>query len=220
MIYDKDIPLAFLHVPRTGGIVIRDTIRTWVHDRFVEDHVYQPPKITGSGVIVAAHYDRSKGAGIESVRPTVKQFVTILRDPFDQMVSMYFYWKNTWNGVMAYNIKVNPDIKAYGANLREFALQYPFAVSDYLPLMGTPEEFGNFILIGTTPHMQEWLNALAVILNQPLVQSHGGNSSRYDEEVPDNLRDAFRAQHPYEYILFDEIVRVESERLDVLPKEK
>lgn len=103
--YDPGAPLIFIHMPKTAGTSVRRIFERWFPGAlyphyFDQATVRRPPRRdlevlqTDHGpVVLYGHFNQARGFGIPEYYPQAKQFVTILRDPFDMHVSRYFYAK-------------------------------------------------------------------------------------------------------------------------------
>lgn len=101
--YDPEQPLIFIHVPKCGGRSVRELVRGWFGDHLVQHYASNRSKTLpvpqdleqvhspARPVCVYGHFNRARGFGVEDSYPQARQFVTILRDPFEQIISLY-YW--------------------------------------------------------------------------------------------------------------------------------
>src|SRR5262245_28702080 len=98
--YDADKPLISLHVPKCGGISFRSVLEQWFGANLYlhyfagllgEERPQQQE--LSSGTCVHGHFSRTRKTEVLDYYPEVDQFITILRDPFEMMVSYYFYAK-------------------------------------------------------------------------------------------------------------------------------
>lgn len=203
--YDPTKPLFFIHVPKTGGETLASIFYTWIGERRFAEAVLSPRQDWPSGSIVMAHYDAVRGKEFTELHPGKQQRMTFLRDPFDQCVSWYFYWKNTWSGKMPVigNVLL---LKDYADSLTEFLDTNPFSILDFLPKMSSPAEMDDFVFVGITERMQDCANSLANILQQPQTDVWVGGRGMKTESIPEESRGDFRESHQKEYAVYDRVV--------------
>ncbi|MDT8853514.1 hypothetical protein RNZ50_00400 [Paracoccaceae bacterium Fryx2] len=148
--------------------------------------------------IIHGHFVRRNGQAVETVCSGADQYITVLRDPFQVVVSAYFYGKKegmSWatahslEWFMEWWLKQEqgplmsalPTIKGYRS------------VEDYA---------ASFIQIGVVSRMTEFYAALGGILGVEFAGEKIVNASAYGEDIPD-LEPAFRKRFPLDFDLFD-----------------
>lgn len=96
-IYNPDKPLISIHIPKTGGSTVKESLKSWYGEKFFthyvdENNVNTPSKyeLLKSGCI-HGHFNRFRAFGVDDFYPHVDQFITFLRDPFEQHISTFFY---------------------------------------------------------------------------------------------------------------------------------
>lgn len=95
--YDTSQPLVSLHVPKCAGTGLLRNFAALPQDRYrllvyyPEIGEVLPSDWDSPRVIVHGHFQRFKGEEVEKICPTAKQFLTVLRDPLDVLVSAYYY---------------------------------------------------------------------------------------------------------------------------------
>lgn len=101
--YDDRLPLIFIHVPKTAGGSSRMVFAKWFGAGF-QTHYRDEARGTlprraaatddpnrGHPLCIYGHFNRNRGFGVELNYPDIRQFVTILRDPLEMMISRYYY---------------------------------------------------------------------------------------------------------------------------------
>jgi hypothetical protein len=103
--YDCNIPLIAIHIPKTAGSSVKEIFRAWFGDRLLFHYFNKrssemPPKYDlvamhtkEQPIVIYGHFNRTRNFGIEHYYPKAEQFITILRDPFERVVSGYFYMR-------------------------------------------------------------------------------------------------------------------------------
>lgn len=108
--YDPSCPLVFIHVPKTAGSSVRRIFTQWFGERFVPHYFDEangtPPQRSPLfdqhspelPVCVYGHFNRKRGFGVQDNYPDARQFMTVLRDPFEMAISGYYFMRNTGAG--------------------------------------------------------------------------------------------------------------------------
>lgn len=210
--YDPSVPLIFLHMPKAAGTSVKELMRAWYGDDlylhyFNEENQTRPQKQNffdsneqDSSVAIYGHFNRARKFGVEHYYPSAKQFVTLLRDPFERIASVYFFFKNT---------RLTP---LYDS-LSEHILNATGSQLDYFPCEITFENYKNvietlFVEIGVTKHLDRSLHRIAKKLNKEY-SSHSLkklNVSVRDEAMPTELKDEFRNKRQLEFEVYDYVL--------------
>ena len=97
--YNRNETLISIHIPKTGGTSLRKILRKWFGEKlflhyFNEKDCSMPVKYEfASGICIHGHFNSRRGFGINDYYPQATQFITFLRDPFDILISRFFYEK-------------------------------------------------------------------------------------------------------------------------------
>ncbi|MFO0455867.1 MAG: hypothetical protein ACK5Z0_07635 [Planctomycetota bacterium] len=105
--YDPEKPVIYTHIPKCAGTSIVTMLRSWfgnAYHKLNQDETKDIllPKIETQaedgrwlpGVkCIHGHFNHGRGYGLPYYYPEIDQYFTILRDPFDLVVSMYFFAK-------------------------------------------------------------------------------------------------------------------------------
>jgi len=224
--FESDKPLIYIHVDKTGGTTICEYVKEWFHDEkyrlcmFDREH-YQPNEYCK----IIHHTDLSKkieqlkcdgiynpiffGHLVEDIGTMVPekctQFVTIIRNPFDRMVSNYFYDRmDDVDEIINYNMSLEQYIctKDPGEDLVDIFTKeiitldnYKYIIKKYFIYIGLFEKFNTSIL------------KLATVLEKPAnikILRHL-NKSEYTTNVPNHLREFHRNKYPLHYAIYDYI---------------
>lgn len=205
--YDPNFPLIAIHVPKTGGTSIRQLYKEWFGDGFLthykkggnlpQKHNLLARKAEMTPIVVYGHFNKLKQFGIEHYYPEVKQFVTILRDPFERAVSRYFHFKKL--------SKQQDDLK------NTLLHQIPeWSMLCHFPQDITMDNYKNiiethFIEIGVTEHMEESIQRISAKLNKQYdrLSARRLNVSKRDSRVPYELKEEFIEKHSLEYAVYN-----------------
>ncbi len=220
--YDPQLPLINLHIQKSGGQSFRKILETWFGDGFHRHH-YDPrtqavtakvEKVDGrypAGTCIHGHFQKRLGFGVQEYYPDIRQFITVLREPLDRQLSLYFFQKA--------RVAKGVEFRA-GQRLREAAAA---SVDEYLEhAMRRPPYYRNhfpwpvdehnykdvleehFVHIGVTDALQDSVRIFARKLGKPVIDVPVINTSRRDEtpsaQVVERFRDTFRLEYLiYEY---------------------
>jgi len=161
--YDKTKPLVSIHIPKAGGTSFRNVLKDWYGDKlylhyFDEEKKKIPSKYTlDEGICIHGHFNKKRNFGIEDYYPEIEQFVTIIRDPFDIVVSRYFYVKRLEDSNKSFrngeSLILTPDVEKYLIEMISDKDYHP-NILDYFPRELTLENYKSaideeFIYIGS-----------------------------------------------------------------------
>ena len=211
--YEPDEPLIFIHIPKTAGASTRCVVQQWFGDR-LSLHYYneksgKPPErriLAERGKeprIVYGHFNSLRGFGVQDYYPEVRQFITMLREPFEMAVSGYFYVR-----------KAGADWKDPSRVPRESLADYlenhTLNMLNHFPDKITLDNYqevieSKFVSIGITEHLAESLRHIAEKVGKrfdpaslPRLNATARDHSANDE----SLRERFVKQHPLEYAVY------------------
>lgn len=215
--YNNKEALIFIHIPKAGGTSLRKVLKAWYLDNFKLHYFDEvnnklPQKYAlEPGICICGHFNAARGFGIEEYYPEAEQFVTFMRDPFELIVSRYYYVKKREReGISFANGKPtnlpsdvneflesvihNPD---YSPNMLSF---FPrrLSLSNYKQVIDK-----YFVFIGFLDDYQNSLYLLAELLGFPRMAAPFENKSERFGEVDPALRKAFINEHPLEYEVYN-----------------
>lgn len=239
--YNPENPLIFIHVPKCAGTSARMVLQDWFGKGFHRH--YQGPETRGFPAIVDftaephnipqvvyGHFSSEIDLGIQDRYPDVDQFITILRDPLDAVVSEYFYHlgrikplhKKTpreiakWVVLGGLRVRSRVATKAY----RKRILAYS-GVEDYVRINGSkflnhfPVEItaanyvdvieNMFVEIGVIEHLEDSLRRIARALGKPDADIHVPhlNKSRRDQGISPEAEAEFRENNALTFKVYD-----------------
>ncbi len=213
--YDPDEPLIFTHLPKCAGSSFIRLLRQWFgsgYHKLNQDETQDVllPRIAtrdekgkwlADVQCIHGHFDNGRGYGLPFFYPEIRQYFTILRDPFDIVVSMFFFCKGrSLEGKFWYRGKQENILDKY-PNVDYYLRESPYWVYNHLPqdvnLANYDERLAErFIYIGVQEDMTTSIARLARILGKPVLELPRFNESEYDEPVPEWLRERFYADYP------------------------
>jgi hypothetical protein len=211
--YDPGSPLIFLHVPKTAGTSLREIFRGWFGPGLLEHYAGVPDGSlpvrhdlsallsTGRPLTIYGHFNRRRGFGVDDYYPEVRQFATVLRDPFDRTVSGYCH--------LVRQHQANPTHPAPSEGLRDYLRKKRDGAITFFPGFITADNYEQmidryFVAIGVVERLDVSLQHIASALGRSV---DSGEMPRLNvneapvEEVGD-LREEFIANHPLDYQLY------------------
>lgn len=213
--YDRSQPLIVIHVPKAGGTTSQKIFQNWFGEGFLTHYFNEqtgslPTKYDLFGmhthekpILLHGHFNRLRKFGVEDYYPEVKQFITILRDPFELTVSHYFYVrKNASNWKDQSRVPIIP-LKEYLLNTKPNMLNHfprEMNLTNYKEII---EEY--FIAIGITEYLDESMKRISAKLKLSYDSEWLGhhNVTERDQEVSNELRDISIENNQLEFAVYD-----------------
>ena len=213
--YDPSKPIIYTHIPKCAGTSVVRLLREWFGDNYhklnqdetkdmllprVETQDEQGNWLPNVKCI-HGHFNHGRGYGLPYYYPEVDQYFTILRDPFDVCVSMYFFAKGrSINGQFWFRGQ-QVDIRDEFPTVTDYVNSYPYWLFNHLPQNLTLDNYEEvlsrqFVYMGIFEDLQNSIDRLADILDMPQTELPHMNISTYDEPVPTSLRDKFYHDYP------------------------
>lgn len=216
--YDPTKPLIFSHIPKTAGISVQRIAQGWFGENLLlhyragampERHDTEAPPLPGRPVVIYGHFNHQRNFGMSHYYPEIDQFVTILRDPWERVISGYFFRRRPKQNVM------HP--KFQSLSLEEYLENWPYEdpdmgppVNNFLPqpcTLATWREImeRHCVAIGTTEDLVGSLTRMAERLGvdfDPGSLEHRNAAAR-TREIPEHLKPAFIRRNVLEYALYD-----------------
>lgn len=213
--YDPNKPLISIHIPKTGGAGLREILKSWFSKNlflhyFDERHNLMPRKHSlAPNICIHGHFNRKRGFGIEHYYPEANQFITFLRDPFEILISRYFFVKKNERNDDSYRdgkeLIISQKSNDY---LKEEIMNenYHPNILDYFPteinLSNYKSIINSFMFIGFTDAYQSSVNRLSDALHLPRKHTEIINASKRFDEIDPYLRTRFMETHLLEYKVY------------------
>jgi len=218
--YDPTRPVIFTHIPKCAGTSFVRLLRQWFGKSYAKlnqdetrDILLPRVSLTPTDdrppvACIHGHFDHGRGYGLPYYYPGVDQYFTVFRDPFDLVVSMYFFAKGRslegrfwYRGKQVNLLDQYPTVEHY---LRDF----PYWLYNHLPQDITIADYREklarrFIYIGIQEDLRSSIRNLGAILGKPYVELGRFNESSYDEPVPTWLREQFYHDYPLLKAIYD-----------------
>jgi hypothetical protein len=205
--YDPEAPLIFIHVPKTGATSLLPVFERWFGDGLRRHY---PDPLTGDlpliaspppGSCVFGHFHEGHGHGASTRYPGVEQFMTILRDPFDAMVSRYYYVRQIGRDWP----ETPPPLRM---SLEEFLRNQAPNMMNHLPMDLTLASYEealerSFVHIGITEALEASVRQMARRLGrEPPDGVPTLNVTDRPRSFPPHLREEFRERNPVAYAVY------------------
>jgi hypothetical protein len=223
--YDPSQPLIFTHIPKCAGSSFVRLLRQWFgtgYHKLNQDETrdIELPRVATQDAAgnwlpdvrcIHGHFNHGRRYGLPYYYPEVSQYITVLRDPFDIVVSMYFFFKKR-SLAGEFLFRGRPvDIREHYPSVEYYVRDYPYWLYDHWPqdvnLTNYRRKLSeHFVYIGVFEDMPRSIERLAGILGKRPIELPRVNASEYDEPIPVHLRDRFHADYPlltktYEFAL-------------------
>lgn len=213
--FDPRKALIFIHIPKTAGTAVRKVMDQWFADQ-IHEHYYnerksrmpiktrlKPRKFWKKPPVIYGHFNRNRGFGVEDYYPDATQFLTILRDPFETVVSGYFYVRKTSDEWIDQS-------RVPTQSLEDHLRTAEPNILNHFPRRMTAENYKDiieemFIDIGITeslgPSLQKMAGKLGKSFDPATLKVV--NVTQRDQSVTDAHRDQFLEKHPLEVAVYD-----------------
>lgn len=212
--YDRNKPVIFVHVPKSAGISLKSIFRNWFGDNLYfhyydnnngilpvkhdldKLHSYEHP------VAVYGHFNRQKKFGVEDYYPEVSQFITVLRDPFERHISLYYYLRKI--GQQKYGPVIeDKELEDWLLNSTgNYFTSFPCEINmqNYKEII---EKY--FIEVGIVEKLDESLKRIAQKLGFPYSSSDLKhlNTTERSQAVPTRIKDEYRNLRELEYTVYE-----------------
>jgi hypothetical protein len=220
--YDPEKPILYTHIPKCAGTSVVRLLRNWFgryYHKLNQDETRDIvlPRVETQDdrgcwlkdvKCVHGHFDHGRGYGLPYFYPEVDQYFTILRDPFDLVVSMYFFAKGRSARGQFWFRGQPVDLRVQFPNVESYVRTYPYWLFNHLPqditLANYKEKLEQkFVYIGIFEHLQTSIDNLGLTLGKPQTQLPRFNVSTYDEVVPESLREQFYHDYPLLHLVYE-----------------
>jgi len=208
--YDPEKPVISIHVPKTAGQSFRLVLESWYKENlflhYPEVSIY-PLKFSElkSGQCVHGHFSKTKGYGINKYITDCSDdsanFITIIRNPYKIIVSLFLYLKYnskalTKNRPKDFKTFFNHFIK-HNHPLFNLILDFKYTdIDTYIK---------KYTFIGTQELYDKSISLLADRLGFPEIKPKKVNISDYNNDKIPDLENIAREYFTNEYLLYDRI---------------
>ena len=209
------------HIPKCAGTSFIKVLNSWFGPGFYKHYFNHAKAITPRRpfslnvikhfmpVCVHGHFDKEKdGVGIFDIYPETKQIITVVRDPLEMQLSLYFYMKKLiergemyWQGQQVKEMK-------YGGDIDTWLEQRPSYMLRFFPFELTLENYKsvlnkNYVHIGIAENMQKTVDVLAQKLNRNSITVTEENKTTREYRPSDVSIKLFKEKHQLEYLVYN-----------------
>lgn len=215
--YNKNSPLIYIHVPKCAGSSVKEQFRNWFGRNLMFNYYNEKKgklpqkrnikKTFSSGfkrnICIYGHFNMQRGFGIKDLYPEVNQFITIIRDPAELVISNYYYLKRVGAEWIDKSRIPDEDFEQYINNCEmNFINHFPsdFNKDNFKYYL---EE--NFIYIGIVEDLEYSLSKIARLLDKSLPKKiHRINETKRPESHNYEMAKEILIQRfPFEFELYD-----------------
>lgn len=213
--YSKHEPLIIIHTPKTAGTSVRAVFESWFRPNF-RTHYFDwqqkaMPKRHDIEVLhskdkplaIYGHFNSDRGFGVQDYYPEAAQFITILRDPFEMMVSRYFYLREQ-------EVQRNSPPRLQLMDLVSYLRQEKVEMLNFFPREVTSSNYKDiieqyFVEVGVTDKLAKSLARIAKKLGYEFDEGdiQHMNKSKKIEEFPAWYRKEYVDKHPLEFAVYE-----------------
>ncbi|MNS28030.1 Sulfotransferase family protein [compost metagenome] len=221
-VYDPDKLLVSVHIPKTAGTSLAQALETWFGDR-LRRHYRNSAQLSSAaddapGVCVHGHFQPDEPGRVRDHFPQADQFITVMRDPFQRMISLWrFLNAMQQRGDAIPALENNPTFDRWFAWQRERAESNPITrVLAQLPdpvapaMIETVFDRG-FVAVGVSERFGDTLRVFAHALGKPFADEVHVNRTRFDDGT--DYR-SYRSVHEQAFALEYEAYALAEQRLE------
>lgn len=220
-VFNQQEPLVFLHIFKTAGSTLTNILRKWYNPekRFIKHNVYtnvapearketcteetinKLAQINIPNPVFCGHFDQTA----YKFPSQCNQFITILRDPFEQMVSAYYFSKTKQPNLI--NLKYS--------SVEEYVMKFPYRYNlsnSFTKEKITIDNFETvinkyFIAVGSLKNFSKTLDVFENVLGKKNADRNlhvNKNSTQPNEYlIPEHCREKHREKYSLEYAIYD-----------------
>jgi len=154
-------------------------------------------------LVLHGHFNKLRGFGVEDYYPGIDQFITILRDPFELLISHYFFVKKQSGNWKDQSRVPEDDLHAYLKSTKPNMLNHFPREMDLGNYKNIMDEL--FIEIGITEKLSISLQRIADKLGFEFDESRLQklNVTDRDQDVPESFREHFIELNPLEFAVYE-----------------
>lgn len=219
MIYNSNFPLIYIHVPKCAGTSVAKQFKIWFglklyFSYFNENKGKKPNRVRlykllsksyRSNLCIYGHFNSNRGFGVKDIYPELNQYVSILRNPTDVIISNFYYLQKT-----STNWKDKSRVPSSNLSIYEYAKSCELNYLNHFPPGITLDNFkefiqSNFLFIGIAEELEISLNILSQIIGKKKPDKIDTlNVTKRDDSIDVvEINDILRKRFILEYLVYD-----------------
>ena len=220
--YRRDRELISIHIPKCAGTSFTDVLREWFWPGFHGHYIAhdQGGRLPGrarwfkrvlfsmrvTGMCIHGHFEDE--AHVFDYYPNANQFITVIRDPLEMQLSLYWDHKRRLKEFGTLFWKGEEVEMQYGGDLNRWVAERPCYLMQFFPFDLSLDNFRevvsqHFVHIGIAEDLQGSVDQIAVKLKKNPARVPVLNQSLRSEEPSAEAIAAFKAKHALEYAIYD-----------------
>lgn len=201
--YDPAKLLISLHIPKTAGTSFRSILGGWFGERLHNHYPGWPTPLTRTeaqaDACVHGHFTRRNNSAIRQYYPDAEQVITVMRDPFDRIISEWRF-KNMLKvaGEAVDEMDDDPSFDTWFGRRADEATEQPITrLMMQMPNDLTPETAHtafdrDFVAVGLSERFPDTLRLFAAVLGKPEAADERTNVTTYGQASD---YEAYRSRH-------------------------
>lgn len=219
--YRRNTELISIHIPKCAGTSFTNVLRKWFWPGFHAHYIAhdQDGRLPGrarlfkkilyatrvTGMCVHGHFEAN--AHVFDYYPNATQFITVVRDPLEMQLSLYWDHKRRIKEFGSLFWKGEKVEMKYGGDIDRWVAERPSYLLQFFPWDLTMENFKetlsrNFVHIGVTEALQKSVDRFASCFGKPTVKIEQLNQSPREFIPSEQAISAFKDRHRLEYAIY------------------
>jgi hypothetical protein len=207
-LYNQNIPIVFMHVPKCGGTSVMQILSKWFGEHYLRPQGPVYKRLSGDSRLIGGHpscihdhFNVYQGK-LDIIYPEARQIFTIIREPFEMLLSIYSYGIQRKGKTLAKECGTLDRFLDVMLERRGTASLFTWLPRrDYITSLD--EYSKQFMFIGTTEELQRSINLLASIVKMPPLEVGVENRSNKETKLASNRRNEFRSFLDEEYSFWE-----------------
>lgn len=221
--YNRFDYLFSIHIPKCAGTSFTQILRQWFwpgfHAHYFDHEHGRMPRspmlakqichrLSIFPMVIHGHFEEE--CAIAATHPNARQFITVIRDPLEMQLSLFFDHQRRLKEQGALYWKGEKVEMEYGGDLDTWVAERPCYLLKFFPWEMNLKNYKavineHFVHIGTLEQMQASIDHFAKKLGKQTCTIPHVNRSPRDSNPSKAAIKAFREKHDLEYAIYDYI---------------
>jgi len=217
--YDPKRLLISLHIPKTAGNSFEYVLKNsyglgYFRHYYNHSKDRKPARIPWVNTLqkivplcIHGHFDPEEGGvNVFDYYPEAAQFITVVRDPLEMHLSLYFYMRKLFNeGALSW--KGKPSTTFEYKDIDHWVEERPFYMLRFFPFELNHNNYAdmlndNFIHLVVAEHMESSMEMLSKRLSRKLKKVPVINTTPRNEQPSEKSIQIFREKYPLEHKIY------------------